>query len=68
MYVALLVLKNALRHKLRTTLTIVGIVVAITAFGLLRTIVDAWYAGANASSSARQIGRASCRERVSIDV
>jgi putative ABC transport system permease protein len=51
MYVVLLVLKNALRHKLRTILTIVGIVVAITAFGLLRTIVDAWYAGANASSS-----------------
>ena len=57
MYVALLVLKNALRHKLRTSLTIVGIVVAITAFGLLRTIVDAWYAGANASSSARLVTR-----------
>src|SRR5437763_2183052 len=57
MYVVLLVLKNALRHKLRTILTIVGIVVAITAFGLLRTIVDAWYAGANASSSARLITR-----------
>src|SRR5437667_2442470 len=57
MYVALLVLKNALRHKLRTILTVVGIVVAITAFGLLRTIVDAWYAGANASSSARLVTR-----------
>src|SRR5213082_1064066 len=57
MYVALLVLKNALRHKLRTILTIVGIVVAITAFGLLRTIVEAWYAGANASSSARLVTR-----------
>jgi len=52
-----LVLKNALRHKLRTVLTIVGIVVAITAFGLLRTIVEAWYAGANASSSARLVTR-----------
>ena len=52
-----LVLKNAFRHKLRTVLTIVGIVVAITAFGLLRTIVDAWYAGANASSSARLVTR-----------
>src|SRR5205823_6093983 len=57
MYVVLLVLKNALRHKLRTILTVLGIVVAITAFGLLRTIVDAWYAGANASSSARLITR-----------
>ena len=57
MLVPLLVLKNALRHKLRTALTIVGIVVAITAFGLLRTIVEAWYAGANASSSARLVTR-----------
>src|SRR5512146_1450323 len=59
MFLPLLVLRNALRHKLRTTLTIVGIVVAITAFGLLRTIVDAWYAGANASSSARLVTRSS---------
>jgi len=59
MFVTLLVLRNALRHKLRTALTVVGIVVAITAFGLLRTIVDAWYAGANASSSARLVTRSS---------
>lgn len=57
MYFLRLVVKNALRHKLRTTLTIVGIVVAISAFGLLRTIIDAWYAGANASSSARLVTR-----------
>src|SRR5256885_14193274 len=57
MYFLRLVGKNALRHKLRTTLTIVGIVVAISAFGLLRTVIDAWYAGANASSSARLITR-----------
>ena len=48
MFVPLLILRNALRHKLRTALTVVGIIVAIIAFGLLRTIVDAWYAGANA--------------------
>ncbi len=59
MLVPLLVLKNAFRHKLRTVLTVVGIVVAITAFGLLRTVVDAWYAGANASSSARLVTRSS---------
>jgi putative ABC transport system permease protein len=56
-FVPLLVLRNAFRHKLRTALTMVGIVVAITAFGLLRTIVDAWYAGADATSSARLITR-----------
>ncbi len=57
MFVPYLVLCNAFRHKLRTALTIVGIVVAIVAFGLLRTVVDAWYAGANASSSARLVTR-----------
>ena len=57
MLLPLLVTKNAFRHKLRTALTMVGIVVALTAFGLLRTIVDAWYAGANASSSTRLVTR-----------
>src|SRR5437764_8924021 len=59
MYLLRLIFKNAFRHKLRTTLTVVGIIVAISAFGLLRTIVDAWYAGANASSSARLVTRSS---------
>ncbi len=57
MFVTLLVLRNAFRHKLRTILTIVGIVVAISAFGMLRTIVDAWYAGVEASSAARLVTR-----------
>ena len=57
MFVPMMVLKNAFRHKLRTSLTVVGIIVAITAFGLLRTIVDAWYAGAEATSSARLVSR-----------
>jgi putative ABC transport system permease protein len=56
-FLPLLVARNALRHKLRTLLTVVGIVVAIVAFGLLRTVVDAWYAGANASSSTRLVTR-----------
>ena len=57
MFVFRLLLKNAFRHKLRTLLTMVGLVVAVCAFGLLRTINDAWYAGANASSSTRLITR-----------
>ena len=57
MFVFLLILRNAFRHKLRTTLTMIGIVVAIVAFGLLRTIVDAWYAGVEASASTRLITR-----------
>ena len=35
-----LILRNTLRHKLRTGLTVLGIVVAIIAFGLLRTVVE----------------------------
>ena len=57
MFVFKLLLKNAFRHKLRTLLTLVGLVVAICAFGLLRTIVGAWYAGVEASSSTRLITR-----------
>ena len=57
MFIFRLLLKNAFRHRLRTLLTMVGLVVAVCAFGLLRTIVDAWYAGAEASSSTRLITR-----------
>ena len=52
-----LILRNALRHKLRTALTTLGIVIAVLAFGLLRTVVDAWYAGADAASNTRLITR-----------
>jgi putative ABC transport system permease protein len=52
-----LVTKNALRHKLRTLLTIVGISVAMIAFGLLRTVVTAWNVGVDASQADRLITR-----------
>lgn len=57
MYYVKLILRNAFRHKLRTGLTVLGIVVAILAFGLLRTVVDAWYAGAEAASATRLVTR-----------
>jgi len=57
MFYLKLILRNALRHKLRTGLTVLGIVVAILAFGLLRTVVDAWYAGAEAASKTRLVTR-----------
>jgi putative ABC transport system permease protein len=57
MFVFRLLLKNAFRHKLRTLLTMVGLVVAICAFGFLRTIVDAWYAGVEGTSSTRLVTR-----------
>ena len=52
-----LVLRNALRHKLRTGLTVLGLVVAILAFGLLQTVVDAWYAGAESAAPNRLVTR-----------
>ena len=57
MFLLRLLLKNAFRHRLRTLLTMVGLVVAICAFGLLRTIVDAWYNGAEGTSSTRLVTR-----------
>ena len=52
-----LVLKNLFRHKLRTLLTLTGLVVAILAFGLLQTVVHAWYAGSDMASAQRLITR-----------
>ncbi|MDB5968859.1 MAG: transporter permease [Hydrocarboniphaga sp.] len=56
-YVLRLARKNLWRHRLRSLLTIAGIAVAIVSFGLLRTVVDSWYAGASLSSAARLITR-----------
>ena len=50
-------LRNSLRHKLRSVLTILGIGVAVMAFALLRTVVTAWYAGVEASAANRLITR-----------
>jgi len=57
MQVLKLAFKNAFRHKARTLLTVFAMTIAILAFGLLRTIVNAWYAGADAASENRIITR-----------
>lgn len=56
-YVLKLARKNMLRHRLRTGLTLAGIAIAIVSFGLLRTVVDSWYAGAELGSAGRLITR-----------
>ncbi|MEJ2194245.1 MAG: hypothetical protein P8X73_05225 [Ignavibacteriaceae bacterium] len=43
-----LVLKNSLRHKLRTFLTVLGIAIAVIAFNVMQTVVSAWYIGVEA--------------------
>ena len=52
-----LIFKNALRRRLRTFLTILGIALAVMAFGLIRTLIDAWYSGARAAAPDRLITR-----------
>lgn len=57
MKVMKLIFKNALRHKLRTTLTILGITIAVIAFGLLRTVVTVWDSSVDAAAANRLITR-----------
>lgn len=52
-----LVFQNAFRHRLRALLTILGVAIALLAFGLLRTVLDAWHAGVSASSANRLVTR-----------
>ncbi len=52
-----LILKNAFRHKLRAFLTILGAALAILAFGLLQTIVDAWVGGVDNAAANRLMTR-----------
>lgn len=57
MFLLRLIFRNALRHRLRTALTVLGLVVAVLAFGLLQTVVDAWYTGARGASETRLVTR-----------
>jgi putative ABC transport system permease protein len=50
-------LRNAFRHRLRTVLTLTGLAVAVLAYGMLQTVVNAWYAGAAAASATRLVTR-----------
>ncbi len=55
MHVFRIIIKNGLRHWLRTLLTITGIMIAVMAFGFMRTVVTAWNAGVSASAANRMI-------------
>ena len=57
-----LIVKNVFRHKLRTTLTVLGLAVAVTAFGLIQTAVSSWNSGVEAS----QVDRLVTRDAVTI--
>ncbi len=57
MFFLKLVTRNAFRARLRSALTVLGLVIALVAFGLLQTVVSAWYAGSEAASASRLITR-----------
>ncbi len=48
-----LAIKNMWRNRLRTTLTILGVAIAILVFVALRTVLTAWTAAADASAKDR---------------
>ena len=52
-----LVIRNIFRHKLRAALTILGVAIAMLAFGILRTLIAAWYVGVEASAANRLVTR-----------
>ena len=52
-----LVIRNIFRQRLRTTLTIFGMAVAVLAFCLLDTVLNAWYTGVNSASPDRLVSR-----------
>jgi putative ABC transport system permease protein len=57
MWVLKLILKNTGRHKLRSMLTVLGVALAIVAFGVVRTLILAWYTQAENSSPHRLVTR-----------
>jgi putative ABC transport system permease protein len=54
-YLLKLILRNALRHKLRTLLTVAGLAIAVLAFGTLRTVITSWNSGVESSQANRMV-------------
>jgi len=52
-----LIVRNVFRHRLRASLTILGMAIAMLAFGILKTLVEAWYLGVDSSSANRLVVR-----------
>ena len=59
MFFLKLALRNVFRARLRSALTLLGLVIALLAFGLLQTVVGAWNAGVEMASATRVVTRSS---------
>ncbi len=49
--------RNLLRNKTRTFLTVLGVTIAVFAFGFLRTVIDAYYIGVESAANDRLVTR-----------
>lgn len=52
-----LIIRNVFRSRLRAALTLLGVAIAMLAFGILRTLIEAWYVGVETSSVNRLVTR-----------
>ncbi|MGD9819023.1 MAG: ABC transporter permease [Desulfomonilaceae bacterium] len=52
-----LIIRNVFRSRLRASLTLLGVAIAMLAFGILRTLIGAWYIGVETSSVNRLVTR-----------
>ena len=52
-----LISKNAMRHALRTSLTVLGVAIAVTAFCVIQSAIDAWYLNSRSAAPDRLISR-----------
>ncbi|MDD3471750.1 MAG: ABC transporter permease, partial [Syntrophaceae bacterium] len=52
-----LIIRNVFRSRLRASLTLLGVAIAMLAFGILRTLIGAWYVGVETSSVNRLVTR-----------
>ena len=57
MFFLKLALRNAFRARLRSALTLLALVIALVAFGLMQTVVGAWNAGVEMASATRVVTR-----------
>lgn len=52
-----LIVRNVFKSRLRSGLTLLGVAIAMLAFGILRTLIGAWYIGVETSSVNRLVIR-----------
>ena len=68
MFFLKLLIRNAFRARLRAALTVLGLVIAVVAFGLLQTMVGDWYQGVETASANRLIEMVGRMRRATLEL